>query len=66
MGWIALLGMGCVVYCVAELAFAAGRSRNPARFGAVDLSTGKPIDVVFDRRRETRPPQNYRPLRCTA
>jgi len=54
---ITLLGMACVIYVLAELSLAAGRCRKPARsagFGAVDASTGRPIDVVLDRRRVPR------------
>ena len=47
---LSLLGLGCVIYLVAELSLAVGRCRAPARFGAVDVSTGRPIEVVVDRR----------------
>ena len=49
-----LLGVGCVVYVVAELALAAGRCRALARFGAVNDSTGQPIEVTLDRRTRSR------------
>ncbi len=48
---LSLAGIACVIYVVAEVSLAAGRCRAPARFGAVDVSTGKEIDVVVDRRR---------------
>jgi hypothetical protein len=52
-----LVGVACVIYLVAEIALAAGRCRGTSRFGAVDVSSGRPIDVVVDRRNgPVRPP----------
>jgi hypothetical protein len=49
-----LLGIACVLYTAAELARILGQPaaapHSAARFGAVDASTGQPLDVTFDRR----------------
>ncbi len=49
-----LLGLACVAYTASELARAFGPARDAAtrtpRFGAVDASTGRALEVTFDRR----------------
>ena len=54
MLWI-LLGTACAIYTTVEL-MRAGRTPSPsvgACFGAVDLESGRALEVVIDRRTRT-------------
>ena len=54
MLWI-LLGTACAIYTTVEL-MRAGRAQSPsagACFGALDLDSGRPLEVVIDRRTRT-------------
>jgi hypothetical protein len=56
MLWI-LLGTACAIYTTAELML-AGRAQSPSAgscFGALDLESGRPLEVVIDRRTRTDP-----------
>jgi len=51
---IIFVGLACIIYLTAEIAAAAARHPSAAggraRFGAVDLETGRELDVTVDRR----------------
>jgi hypothetical protein len=51
---IIFVGLACIIYLTAEIAAAAARrptgAGGSARFGAVDLETGRELDVTLDRR----------------
>ncbi len=50
-----LLGLVCVVYTTVELSLAAASPFGRQHFGAVDATSGRPVDVVVDRRDAGRP-----------
>ena len=55
MDLLPYLGLFCVIYSLAELVGAAMRTPRSSlwRFGAVDVQSGRPIEVVCDRRRDS-------------
>lgn len=52
MELLPFLGIACVVWSLLEITTARGEPRlRSATFGAVDADTGRPIELVCDRRR---------------